>query len=109
MLNWVLLGPGRFRRRNARDRGAACELLEMDVSERKHKLQHLRCKREPTTPSPSGTHSTHWQNAPTPRLEQSTVEPIRGNAFSNENITAERKLAGLLPECNSSPPNPHSI
>src|ERR1700757_3946812 len=81
----------------------------MDVSKRKGELQRHRCKREPSAPPPIGTNPTHWQNAPTPRLEHSTVEPIRGNAFSNENITAERKLAGFLPECNSSPPNPHSI
>ena len=109
MLSWILLGCGRLGRHHAGDAGAACELFEMNVSERKRKLQRHRCKREPTAPPPIGTNPTHRAKRASPRLEQSTVEPIRGNAFGNENITAKRKLAGLLPECNSSPPIPHSI
>ena len=69
MLKWILLGRGRFRRRNARDGRAAWELLEMDVSERKHKLQRHRCKREPTPTSLSGPSPTHWQNALTPAYD----------------------------------------
>jgi hypothetical protein len=29
------------------------------------------------------------------------VDPIGGKYLQHENITAERKLAGLLPECDS--------
>ena len=50
MLKWILLGQWRIGRRNAGDDGATCELFEMDVSERKDKLQRHRCKREPTPP-----------------------------------------------------------
>jgi hypothetical protein len=82
MLRWISLGRGCLGRRYFGDNGAACEAFEMDVSERKEKLQRHRCKSEPTAPPPIGTNPTHWQNAPTPRLEQCTVEPIRGNAFS---------------------------
>ena len=97
MLRRISLGRGRFRRRHARDGGTACELFEMDVSKRKGELQRHRCNSEPTTPPPLGTNPTHWQNAPTPRLEQSIVEPIRGNAFGNENITAELNWLDCCP------------
>ena len=66
MLSWILLGRRRLGRRHAGDGGAAWELFEMDVSERKDKLQRHRCKREPSAPPPIGTNPTHWQNAPTP-------------------------------------------
>jgi hypothetical protein len=55
MVRRILLGRGRLRRRNAGGDGAACELFEMSVSERKEKLQRHRCKREPTAPPPLGT------------------------------------------------------
>ena len=59
MLSWILLGRGRRGRRHAGDDRAACELFEMDVSERKDKLQRHRCKREPTPTSLSGLSPTH--------------------------------------------------
>ena len=106
MLRWILLGRGRLGRRHSGDDGAACELFEMNVSERKGKLQRHRCKSEPTAPPPIGTNPTHWQNAPL-RTVYSGAHP--GQRLQYENITAERELAGLLPQCNSSPPNTHSI
>ena len=69
MLSWILLGRRRFGRRHAGDGGAACELFEMEVSERKDKLQRHRCKREPSAPPPIGTNPTHWQNASTPAYD----------------------------------------
>ena len=101
MLIWILLGRGRLGCRQARYDGAAWQLFEVDVSARKDKLQRHRCKREPSAPPPIGTNPTHWQNAPTPRLEQCTAEPIRGNAFSLKTSLPSVNLAGLLPECNS--------
>ena len=98
MLSWILLGRERI---GPRGEGAARQPLEMDVSARKDKLQRHRCKREPSAPPPIGTNPTHWQNAPTPRLEQCTAEPIRGNAFSLKTSLPSVNLAGLLPECNS--------
>ena len=38
-----------------------------------------------------------------PRLEQSTAEPIPGNTFTARDRTSQHELAGLLLECNSSP------
>ena len=62
MLNRILLGRGRRGRRHAGDGGAACELFEMDVSQRKDKLQRHRCKREPSAPPPIGTmNPTHQE------------------------------------------------
>jgi hypothetical protein len=55
MLNWNLLGRGRLGDRHADDGGHTCELFDMDVSERKDKLQRHRCKREPSVPPPIGT------------------------------------------------------
>ena len=101
MLIWALLGRGRLGRRRAGDGGVACQLFEMDVSARKDELQRHRCKREPSAPPPIGTNPTHWQNAPTPRLEQCTAEAIRGNAFSLKTSLPSVNLARLLPECNS--------
>ena len=101
MLIWILLGRGRLGCRQARYDGAAWQLFEVDVSARKDKLQRHRCKREPSAPPPIGTNPTHWQNAPTPRLEQCTAEAIRGNAFSLKTSLPSVNLAGLLPECNS--------
>jgi hypothetical protein len=97
MLDWILLGQARFRRRNARDGGAACKLFEMEVSERKDKLQRHRCKGEPSAPLPIGTNPTQRTN---PRSEQSTAEPISGNTFPSRDRTGQYKLAGLLPKCN---------
>ena len=82
MLKWILLGRRRFGRGHAGDGRAACKLFEMDVSERKDKLQRHRCKREPSAPPPIGTNPTHWLNAPILRLIQCIAEPIRGNTFS---------------------------
>ena len=82
MLKWVLLGQRRFGRRHAGDGRAACKLFEMDVSERKDKLQRHRCKREPSAPPPIGTNPTHWLNAPILCSIQCIAEPIRGNTFS---------------------------
>ena len=101
MLIWILLGRERVGCRHARGEGAACQLFEMDVSARKDKLQRHRCKCEPSAAPPIGTNPAHWQNAPTPRLEQCTAEPIRGNAFSLQTSLPSVNLAGLLPECNS--------
>ena len=66
MLSWILLGRGRVGRRHAGDDGGACELFEMEVPERKGKLQRHRRKREPSAPPPIGTNLTHRQHAPTP-------------------------------------------
>jgi hypothetical protein len=66
MLRRILLRRGRLGRRRAGDDGAACQLFEMDVSERKDKLQRHRCKREPSVPPSISTNPTHWQNAPAP-------------------------------------------
>ena len=96
MLIWILLGRERVGCRHARG-----QLFEMDVSTRKDELQRHRCKREPSAPPPIGTNPTHWQNAPTPRLEQCTAEAIRGNAFSLKTSLPSVNLARLLPECNS--------
>src|SRR4029077_9953642 len=81
MLIWILLGRERLGCRRACDEGTACQLFEVDVSARKDKLQRHRCKREPSAPPPIGTNPTHWQNAPTPRLEQCTPGATRGNRF----------------------------
>ena len=60
MLIWILLGRERVGCRHARAEGAACQLFEMDMSERKDKLQRHRCKREPSAPPPIGsTNPTH--------------------------------------------------
>ena len=60
MLRRNLLRRGRLGRRHAGDDGAACQLSEMDMSERKDKLQRHRCKREPSAPPPIGTtNATH--------------------------------------------------
>ena len=64
VLGWVLLGRGRLRRRHTRDDGIACRLFEMDVSERKNKLQRHRCEREPSAPPPIRTNPTHQTNCP---------------------------------------------
>ena len=60
MLRRNLLRRGRLGRRHAGDDGAACQLFEMDMSERKDKLQRHRCKRKPSAPPPIGsTNPTH--------------------------------------------------
>ena len=82
MLSWILPGRRRFGRRHAGDGRAAYKLFEMDVSERKDKLQRHRYKREPSAPPPIGTNPTHWLNAPILRPIQCIAEPIRGNTFS---------------------------
>ena len=84
MLNWILLGRGRLGRRHAGDGGAACELFEMDVSERKDKLQHHRCKREPTPTLLSGPSPTHWQNASTPAWDSLLRSRSRANTFRSK-------------------------
>ena len=83
MLKWILLGRRRFGRRHAGDGRAACELFEMDVSERKDKLQRHRCKREPSAPPPIGTNPTHQANrCPVRAQSQSTVRPACFRALS---------------------------
>jgi hypothetical protein len=64
MLRWILLGRGCLGRRHAGDGGAARELFEMDVSERKDKLQRHRCEREPSAAPPIGTNRTHQATCP---------------------------------------------
>src|SRR5215831_15349284 len=82
MLSWILLGRRRFRRRHARDGRAACELFEMEVSERKDKLQRHRCKREPSAPSPIGPNPTHQANCPERTSSESTAKPLMRNAIA---------------------------
>ena len=82
MLSWILLGRRRLERRQANDGRAGGEFFEMDVSERKDKLQRHRCKSEPSAAPPIGTNPTHWLNAPNLRLIQGIAEPILGNTFS---------------------------
>ena len=88
MLNWILLGRGRLGRRHAGDGGAACELFEMDVSERKDKLQRHRCKREPTPTPLSGLSPTHWQNASTPAWDSLPRSRSRANTFRSKTLLA---------------------
>jgi hypothetical protein len=88
MLNGILLGRGRLGRRYAGDGGAACELFEMDVSERKDKLQRHRCKREPTPAPLSGPSPTHWQNASTPAWDSLQRSRSRANTFRSKTLLA---------------------
>ena len=97
MLNWILLGRGRPGRRHAGDGG----LFEMDVSERKDKLQRHRCKREPTPTPLSGPSPTHWQNASTPAWDSIPRSQSRGTRSGQKPCWPQHKLAGLLPECNN--------
>ena|SRR6476660_3490147 len=59
MLSWILLGRRRLERRQANDGRAGGEFFEMDVSERKDKLQRHRCEREPSAPPPISSNPTH--------------------------------------------------
>jgi hypothetical protein len=70
-----LLGRRRFRGRDGGKGGAAPKLLEMDVSERKDKLQRHRRKREVSAPPPIDANPTHWQNCVCSRTTYFTAEP----------------------------------
>ena len=59
MLRPPLLGRRRFRRRHDSEGGAAPKFFEMDVSERKDKLERHRCKREVSAPPPIDANPTH--------------------------------------------------
>src|SRR2546430_6507369 len=73
---WILLGRRRIGCRHAGDGRAACEFFEMDVSDRKDKLQRHRCKREPTPTALSGSSPTHWQTRQLPlRTVYSGADP----------------------------------
>src|SRR5262245_36525539 len=88
VLSGILLGRGRFRRRYACDGRAACALFEMDVSERKDKLQRHRCKRQPTPTPPSGPSPTHWQNALTHACDSLHGSRYRANTFRSNTLLA---------------------
>jgi hypothetical protein len=62
-LSWILLGRRRLGRLYACNRGVPYEPFEMNVSERKDKLQRHRCKRQPTPTPLSRPSPTHWQIA----------------------------------------------
>jgi hypothetical protein len=97
MLNWILLGRGRLRRRHAGDGGAACELFEVDVSKRKGKLQRHRCKREPTPTPLSGLSQTHWQNASTPAWDSLPRSRSRTNTFRSKTFLASLNWLDCCP------------
>jgi hypothetical protein len=100
MLSGILLGRRRLRRRQVGNGGAASKPFEMEVSERKGKLQRHRRKREPSAPSPIGTNLAHQQHAPIPAslVYRGTN---RGQCPQSKNAGAEHELPKLLPECDT--------
>jgi hypothetical protein len=91
MVRRILLRRGRLGRRHAGNGRGACEAIEMDVSERKHKLQRYRGKRQPTSAPPIGPNPTHQANCPTnPRSMYRRV--ARAQRHGNQNCLAVAQL-----------------
>jgi hypothetical protein len=107
VLNWILLGRGRLRRRHTGDSGAACELVEMNVPERKGKLQRYRCKRDPRAPTPIAPNPTHQANCfpartqyPGRTKQQSTARRCASNAIETKRSRRSPIARKLWRGCN---------
>ena len=87
MLRRNLLRRGRLGRRRAGDDGAACQLFEMDVSERKDKLQRHRRERQPIPAPPTGPNPTHLAARDIPR--GSIADLIAGKCDQFENLPGQ--------------------